>query len=380
MISWQSLARATVVRFFSVMAAMVAMGVSGGAGFAQDWPKAEPKAVGLDAGKLAAFDADLAGGSYGLVDSIMVIRCGKQAYAKNYEHDYGKIYGDRAKTAGPLNHNVSGEYNYFSTEFHPYYRHRDVHTMQSVSKTVTSVTFGAAMLRGDFPKDLQTPILKYLSDYKIANLDDRKRRIKLIDLLTMTAGLEWHEDLAYDDPKNSADVMEATHDWVQYVIDQPMVEEPGKKFVYSSGVTQLLSHIFKQATHKTVEAAGDALLLEAHTHRIARHRGRVVFVDFESRQDRRVISAWRFVERAADCFRRVGKGIGETACAGGGGRLQVRLPMVACSARTIAGATGVGRARIWRARPDRCARVRTDRGANGLEHFAVDRRQAERRA
>ena len=42
MISWQSLARATVVRFFSVMAAMVAMGVSGGAGFAQDWPKAEP--------------------------------------------------------------------------------------------------------------------------------------------------------------------------------------------------------------------------------------------------------------------------------------------------------------------------------------------------
>ena len=253
MISLQSRTRVTVVRLLSVVAAMVAIGVSGGAGLAQDWPKAEPKAVGLDSGTLAAFDADLASGSYGLVDSMMVIRCGKQAYAKNYEHDYGKIYGDRAKTVGPLNHNTSGEYNYFSTEFHPYYRHRDVHTMQSVSKTVTSVTFGAAMLRGDFPKDLQTPILKYLSDYKIANLDDRKRRIKLIDLLTMTAGLEWHEDLAYDDPKNSADVMEATHDWVQYVIDQPTVEEPGKTFVYSSGVTQLLSHIFKQATHKTVE-------------------------------------------------------------------------------------------------------------------------------
>ena len=62
MISWQSLARATVVRFFSVIAAMVAMGVSSSAGFAQDWPKTEPQAVGLDAGKLAAFDADLAGG------------------------------------------------------------------------------------------------------------------------------------------------------------------------------------------------------------------------------------------------------------------------------------------------------------------------------
>ena len=253
MISRQSFAPASVGRFFGLIAAMVVIGMSGGVALAQEWPKAEPKAVGLVAGKLAAVDADLAGGSYGLVDSMMVIRCGKQAYAKNYEHDYSKIYGDRAKTAGPLNHNVSGEYNYFSREFHPYYRHRDVHTMQSVSKTMTSVTFGAAMMRGDFPKDLQAPILKYFSAYKIANLDDRKRRIKLIDLLTMTAGLEWHEDLAYDDPKNSADVMEATHDWVQYVIDQPTVEEPGKKFAYSSGVTQLLSHIFKQATRKTVD-------------------------------------------------------------------------------------------------------------------------------
>jgi CubicO group peptidase (beta-lactamase class C family) len=69
----------------------------------------------------------------------------------------------------------------------------------------------------------------------------------------MTAGLEWNEDLPYNDPKNSADVMEATHDWVQYVINQPMAAEPGKVFVYSSGVTQLLSHIFKKATGKNVD-------------------------------------------------------------------------------------------------------------------------------
>jgi CubicO group peptidase (beta-lactamase class C family) len=225
---------------------------AGGAA-AQDWPKAEPQAVGLDAAKLAAFDADLVGGSYGFVDTMLVLRCGKQAYERSYPRDYGKIYGDRAKTAGPLNHDVNGPYNYFSPEFHPYYQHRDVHTMQSVSKTVTSVTIGAAMQRKEFTADLDTPILKYFDAYKIANVDDRKRRITLRHLLTMTAGLEWHEDLAYDDPKNSADVMEAQHDWVQYVIDQPMVSEPGKEFVYSSGVSQLLSHIFKQVTGKTVD-------------------------------------------------------------------------------------------------------------------------------
>src|SRR5258708_39125904 len=33
-----------------------------------------------------------------------------------------------------------------------------------------------------------------------------------------------------------------------------MAAEPGKVFVYSSGVTQLLSHIFKKATGKNVDA------------------------------------------------------------------------------------------------------------------------------
>jgi CubicO group peptidase (beta-lactamase class C family) len=125
--------------------------------------------------------------------------------------------------------------------------------MQSVSKTITSITMGVALGRGEFKVDVDAPILKYFDGYKVANLDDRKRQITLRNLLTMTAGLEWHEDLAYDDPKNSADVMEATHDWVQYVIDQPMVSEPGKQFVYNSGVTQLLSHISKQVTGKNVD-------------------------------------------------------------------------------------------------------------------------------
>src|ERR1700730_3046560 len=217
------------------------------------WSKADPPTVGLDSVALGALDADIAGGQYGLVDTLLVIRCGKQAYERAYAHDYSSIYGDLAKTAGPLNNDVNGPYNYFSTEFHPYFEHSDLHTMQSVSKTVTSVTIGIAMLRKEFPADLDAPILKYFDHYNVANVDDRKRRITLRHLLTMTAGLEWNEDVAYNDPKNSADVMESKHDWVEYVIDQPMAAEPGKAFVYSSGVTQLLSHIFMKVTGKNVD-------------------------------------------------------------------------------------------------------------------------------
>ena len=62
------------------------------------WPKATPAALGLDEKVLSAFDADLAGGKYYLVDSLTVIRCGTEVFEKTYSHDYATIYGKEAKT------------------------------------------------------------------------------------------------------------------------------------------------------------------------------------------------------------------------------------------------------------------------------------------
>ena len=248
---WSSAKFASKIVAFAVLRLFFAGVVLAQSG--KDWSTAAPKDFAFDAEKLAAIDADLASGRYGLVDSMLVVRCGKSVYDKTYKHDYGQIYGERAKKEGPLNHDLNGPYNYFSTEFHPYYRGTDMHTMQSVSKTVTSVTIGIAKTHNDFPASLDTPILKLIEVRKIANVDDRKKRITVRDLLTMTAGLEWHEDLPYDDPKNSADLMEASRDWAQYVIDQPMVSEPGKTFVYNSGATELLAQVFKKVTGKNLD-------------------------------------------------------------------------------------------------------------------------------
>jgi CubicO group peptidase (beta-lactamase class C family) len=223
------------------------------AGNSKDWPKATPKEFGIDPAKLAALDADIASGKYGLVDSMLILRCGTAVYDKSYPHDYAQIYGERAKKEGPLNHDMHGPYNYFSTNFHPFYNGSDMHTMQSISKTVTSLTLGIARMRNEFTASLDAPILQFFPGHKIANLDDRKKRITLRNLLTMTAGIEWHEDLPYDDPKNSADIMEASHDWAQYVIDLPMADEPGKTFVYNSGATILIAQIFKKVTGKNVD-------------------------------------------------------------------------------------------------------------------------------
>jgi CubicO group peptidase (beta-lactamase class C family) len=91
-------------------------------------------------------------------------------------------------------------------------------------------------------------------------VDERKRRITLRHVLTMTTGLDWNEELAYDDPKNDAAVMEATDDWVQLVIDRPVVKDPGTVFNYSSGTSELLAYIFQKETGQDIEKYGEKYL------------------------------------------------------------------------------------------------------------------------
>lgn len=219
----------------------------------KQWPTATPQSVGMDGGKLAAFDADIVSGKFGYVDSLLVIRHGKAVYDRSYKYDYDKIYSKEAKEPGGLNAlNPGGPYNYFNPWWHPFYRRGDLHTMQSVTKTMTSVIIGVATARKEFPA-LNTPVLNFFDVANVANVDERKRRMTIRHVLTMTAGLEWHENLPYSDPKNSASQLESGFDWVKFAIDQPMSDEPGTRFNYNSGASQLLSHIFRVATGYDIE-------------------------------------------------------------------------------------------------------------------------------
>jgi Beta-lactamase len=169
-----------------------------------------------------------------MMDSYAVFRCGKKVFERTYPHDYAKIYGKEAGQRGPLNARLTGRYNYFDPEWHPYYHGTDLHTMQS---GYTSIE-----------------ILRHIQS---ENVDGRKRRMTLRDLLTMTAGLEWHEDdVPYDDLRSDSSLMEATDDWMQYAIDKPMAAEPGKVWNYSSGVSELLAYIFQKETGQDIDDYG----------------------------------------------------------------------------------------------------------------------------
>ena len=214
---------------------------------------ATPAAVGLNAKVLDSLDAEIKAGRYGFVDRMVVIRHGRIAFDGTYPHDYDTIYGDSAKTTNALNaHDPTGPFNYFNPWWHPTYQRGDLHTLQSVTKTVTSVVIGAAVMRGDF-KRIDAPVLSFFDTTKVANIDARKRRMTVRHLLTMTGGIDWNENLPYIDPNNTASGLEESADWVKFTINRPMMREPGTQFNYSSGESALLAHVFRQATGIDVE-------------------------------------------------------------------------------------------------------------------------------
>jgi len=47
--------------------------------------------------------------------------------------------------------------------------------------------------------------------------------------------------------------MSQSEDWIKYVLDQPMIAEPGAEFVYSSGGSHLLSGILQNRSGQTAE-------------------------------------------------------------------------------------------------------------------------------
>jgi CubicO group peptidase (beta-lactamase class C family) len=135
--------------------------------------------------------------------------------------------------------------------------------MQSVSKSVTSALVGIAIARGEI-KGVDVPAPPFFEGYRMNAGDSRFKAMRLRDLLTMTSGIKWDEDsVPYTDPANSCAAMEASQDWVQFVLAQPMADEPGKRFVYSSGVTELLAQVLKKATGQHADAYAAAHLFPA---------------------------------------------------------------------------------------------------------------------
>lgn len=175
--------------------------------------EATPESQNLDSTRLMQVIAEIDDGKYGDMNALLVLR-------NNYL---------------VLEHYTSPQY--YGREYR--------HPVKSITKSVTSALVGIARGQGKMPS-LDSNLLELFPHYPdIANLDARKKQIKLEHVLSMTAGFEWDE---FAVGNNSEFKMANSADWIKYVLDQPMSHSPGEEFVYNGGCSMMLSDILKNAT------------------------------------------------------------------------------------------------------------------------------------
>jgi len=111
--------------------------------------------------------------------------------------------------------------------------------IKSASKSVISALVDIAVARGQI-KSLDQPIADFFPELA-RDPDKRKREITIEDLLTMRSGLESTSGRDYGAWVQSPN-------WVRYVLNRPLIDEPGRRVEYSTGTSHLLSAIITRAT------------------------------------------------------------------------------------------------------------------------------------
>ncbi|NOK16241.1 serine hydrolase domain-containing protein [Corallococcus carmarthensis] len=122
------------------------------------------------------------------------------------------------------------------------------HDLRSSSKSYASLLIGIALDQGA-PFTVDTPVVSLLPEYKgkLSNLDARKRKLTVANLMTMSTGLACDDDDPAS-PGNEDRLDDSVPDWYKYTLDLPMVRAPGEKAVYCSANINLLGGVLHNAT------------------------------------------------------------------------------------------------------------------------------------
>lgn len=202
------------------------------------WQTASPEAAGLDGALLAELTDDIRAGEYLNIHSLLVVRDGKLVFEEYFA-------GPDERRGDPLGV-ISFDAN-------------TLHDGRSVTKSVTSIVFGAAIAEGAI-ESTDMPVLDFFPEYADLKTPERMS-IRLRDVLSMTSGLKWDEgSRPYGDPLNSETAMDNAPDPYRYVLEQPIVAEPGSLWEYNGGNTMLLAGVIERATGMGLEEYTEKVL------------------------------------------------------------------------------------------------------------------------
>jgi CubicO group peptidase (beta-lactamase class C family) len=126
-----------------------------------------------------------------------------------------------------------------SETYFPPYTAQTPHEQFSVTKSVIATLVGIAIDKGSID-GVDQRVVDFFPSHTFEHPDERKAAMTLEDVLTMRTGLDWQE------ADSTFRAMYQSPDWVQFMLDIPMHEQPGRQFRYCSGCSHLLSAIVQQ--------------------------------------------------------------------------------------------------------------------------------------
>ncbi|MHA3964082.1 MAG: serine hydrolase domain-containing protein [Candidatus Thorarchaeota archaeon SMTZ1-45] len=179
-----------------------------------EWSRTTPEAQGMDSTKLDSMTEHFKSNKI-QIDSFLIIRNGWMVY-----EEYPSRFGPD-----------------------------DTHHLFSCTKSIMSTLVGISLDLGCL-ESIEASVLDFFQDYDFSNPSRSKEDISIKNLLEMTTGLSWNEEY-YGNDINDYNKMVRSDDWVKYVLDKPMISEPGNTFHYNSGASHILSAIIQEVTQNS---------------------------------------------------------------------------------------------------------------------------------
>jgi len=110
------------------------------------------------------------------------------------------------------------------------------HIGWSMTKSITNALVGILVRQGKLKTDAPAPIEAWRND--------ERKNITITDLLHMSSGLKWNEN--YSGPSGATNMLFKKKNMGEYAAEAPLKFKPGEVFEYSSGTTNIISHIIRQ--------------------------------------------------------------------------------------------------------------------------------------
>jgi CubicO group peptidase (beta-lactamase class C family) len=138
-----------------------------------------------------------------------------------------------------------------------YFRDRrpsDLSNIHSVTKSFVSTL--ACMAISDGALTLDTPLVEILGERSAFHADEKKRRITIEHLLTMTSGLD------AEGPHDIDEIADRGESWIDGPLAAPLVARPGEAFTYNNGAAHVLGYAIASAVGMDLPSYAEARLFK----------------------------------------------------------------------------------------------------------------------